>query len=508
MRRGHCAFLSAFLIFAATALLAQVVITSTIVGNVTDPAGAVIAGAKVTLTNVDTGVQWKASTNSSGDYRFSNLIAGHYTVQVIKEGFANAISTAVGLENGTTQRINVSLRVGQTTETVQVSSAAELLKTDDASLSEVIENEFVRDLPVQGRNYLNFAQILPGFNSGTGDNTRMVWGLGSASAASGAMELNVGGTDYGVGYYVDGLDNNDNWVEGPIMNINADTIQEVKAEVTNYSAAYGRDVGQISVTTKSGTNNLHGTVYDTFQNAGLNANNPYSNYQGIPRSPYHQNQYGFTVGGPVYIPKLFNGRNKAFFFTSFERLRNTGEVAYSAYVPTAADLAGDFSPWLAGAPTGFDPATQCNGVPGTEPSVCQFVIYDPTTYNPTTGARTPFPGNKISSTLLATQSSQMALNYLSHFPTPNGYVSSEPGDYDNYAGSYDAGINDNNYTVRGDYNIGSHDFVYFRYLHDMGYRVNNPNNLLAYNTSGVGVVLDPSLDEGDGPFHRVNTYQF
>ena len=136
------------------------------------------------------------------------------------------------------------------------------------------------------------------------------------------------------------------------------------------------------------------------------------------------------------------------------------------------------------------------------------MIYDPTTYNPTTGARTPFPGNKISATLLATPSSQMALNYLSHFPTPNGYSSNEPGDYDNYAGSYDAGINDNNYTVRGDYNIGSHDFVYFRYLHDMGYRINNPNNLLAYNTSGVGVVLDPGLDEGDGPFHRVNTYQF
>ena len=514
MRRGHCAFLSAFLIFAATALLAQVVITSTIVGNVTDPAGAVIAGAKVTLTNVDTGVQWKASTNSSGDYRFSNLIAGHYTVQVIKEGFANAISTAVALENGTTQRINLGLTMGKTTETVQVSSAAELLKTDDASLSEVIENKFVQDLPVEGRNYLNFAQILPGFNSGSGDNTRMVWGLGSASAAGGAMELNVGGTDYGVGYYVDGLDNNDNWVEGPIMNINADTIQEVKAEVSNYSAEYGRDVGQISVTTKSGTNTLHGSVYDAFQNAGMNANNAYSIYQGIPRSPYHQNQYGFTVGGPVYIPKIFDGRNKAFFFGSFERLRNAGQTAFTAYVPTAADLAGDFSPWLANAPAGFDPGTQCNGIPGTEPSACQFVIYDPTSYDsnpndPNYNTRTPFPNNQISATLLATPSSQTALNYLSHFPTPNGYSSSEPGDYDNYSGSYIAGINGNNYTVRGDYNIGSHDFVYFRYLHDTGYRGNNPNNLLASNTSGVGVVLNPpGLSAGDGPVHRVNTYQF
>ena len=293
IRRNRRASLLAFFVLAATALLAQVVITSTIVGTVTDPQGAVIAGAKVTLTNVDTGVQWKSNTNSNGDYRFPNLIAGHYTVEVVKEGFAHTVSTAVALENGTIQRVNLGLKMGQATETVQVSSAAALLKTDDANLSEVIENKFVQDLPVEGRNYLNFAQILPGFNSGTGDNTRMVWGLASASAAGGAMELNVGGTDYGVGYYVDGLDNNDNWVEGPIMNINADTIQEVKAEVSNYSAEYGRDVGQISVTTKSGTNGIHGTVYDAFQNAGMNANNAYSNFQDIPRSPYHQNQYGF-----------------------------------------------------------------------------------------------------------------------------------------------------------------------------------------------------------------------
>ncbi|HUO17180.1 MAG TPA: TonB-dependent receptor [Verrucomicrobiae bacterium] len=502
MRRNFNLLLLVVCFLGPALLLAQVIITSTILGTVTDPQGAVIPGARVTLTNVDTGVRWIVTTSDSGDYQFPNLIAGHYKIEVLREGFASTISSIVGLENGTTQRINLGLKMGKITEAVEVTSAAALMKTEDANVSEVIENKFVRDLPVEGRNYLNFAQIVPGFNSGTGDNTRMVWGLASASAPGGAMQLNVGGTDYGVGYYVDGLDNNDNWVEGPLMNVNADTIQEVKAEVSNYSAEYGRDVGQISVTTKSGTNDLHGSVYDVFQNAGLNANDPWSIYQGLARSAYHQNQYGFTVGGPVYIPKIFNGRNKAFFFTSFERLRNSGLTSFSAYVPTTADLQGDFSPWLANAPSGFDPS-QCDGDPTSEPSACRFVIYDPTTYNENTGLRTAYPGNKIPTP------NPTAVAYLSHFPKPNGYSSSEPGDYDNYSGSYVAGINGNNYSVRGDYNIGSRDFVYFRYLHDSGYRINNPNNLLALNTSGVGVVLDPpGLGAGDGPVHRVNTYQF
>ncbi len=494
MRRIPALLLSAFCVLA-TALLAQVVITSTIVGTISDPQGAVIGDAKVILTNVDTGVQWKATTSASGDYQFAKLIAGHYKVEVIKEGFSHVKSTAVALENGTTLRINLGLKIGQTSETVEVSSAAALVKTDDANVSEVIENKFVRDLPVQGRNYLNFAQILPNFNSGTGDTSRMAWGLASATMP-GAMQLNVGGTEYGVGYYVDGLNNNDNWVEGPLMNVNQDTIQEVKAEVSNYSAEYGRDVGQISVTSKSGTNALHGSVYDTFQNSGLNANNPYSNFQDIPRNAYHQNQYGFTVGGPVVIPKVFNGRNKLFFFGSFERLRNRGVSDFTAYVPTTAEQAGDFSDLLTRFPV--DP-TQCNGVPGSEPANCRFVIYDPSTLDlnpsdPTYEQRLPFQYggvyNKMNPSLVATQ----AQTYLSHFPQPNGYSSPEADNVNNYAGSYTAGINNNNYTVRGDYNIGSRDSVYFRYLHDSGSVINQ-------------CCVLPALSMNSGPYHRANTYQ-
>jgi hypothetical protein len=473
----------------ATIASAQVVITSNVVGSITDPQGAVLPDTKITLTNVDTGVQWKQTTNASGDYQFTKLIAGHYKVEAIKEGFSHTVSTAVALENGTTLRINLGLKLGKTIETVEVSGATSLVKTDDANVSEVIENKFVRDLPMEGRNYLNFAQILPNFNTGTGDTSRMAWGLASATMP-GAMQLNVGGTEYGVGYYVDGLNNNDNWVEGPLVNVNLDTIQEVKAEVSNYSAEYGRDVGQISVTSKSGTNTLHGSVYDTLQNSGMNANNPYSNFQDIPRNAFHQNQYGFTVGGPVIIPKVFNGKNKLFFFASFERLRNRGETQFTSYVPTTAERSGDFSDWLTRFPV--DP-TQCDGS-ANEPANCRYVIYDPSTLNLSTSLRQPFQYNGVYNVINPSLVATQAQTYLSHFPQPNGYSSPQADNFNNYAGSYSAGIDNNNYSARGDYNIGSRDSVYFRYLHDSGSVINQ-------------CCLLPELSMNSGPYHRSNTYQ-
>jgi hypothetical protein len=471
MRRTRSLLLFGVCAILATTLSAQVVITSNIVGTVTDPQGAVIPDANVTLRNLDTGVQRKVTTSESGDYRFPNLIAGHYKVEVLKQGFAKAMSTTVALENGTTQRVNIALKMGQTEEVVEVIAAATLVKTDDTSVSEVIQNRLVRDLPIEGRNFLNYAQIVPMFNSGSGDTTRVDWGLASATAPPGSKQLNVGGTEYGVGYYIDGLNNNDNWVEGPMMNVNMDAVQEVKAEVVNYSAEYGRDVGQISLTTKSGTNSLHGTVYDFFQNAGLNANDPYSKVYGTERAPYHQNQYGFTVGGPVYIPKVFNGKNKMFFFASFEQFRNRGQNPFHAYVPTADERTGDFSEWL----------TRFPGDP-------RYVIYDPYSFNPATQTRQAYTNNIIPNP------DPKAIEYLSHFPIPN-FTSPVEGDFSNYSGRTTNGIDGNNYSARIDYNFSAGDNVSFRYSYDYGTKINEGG-------------LIPELALGNGPVHTVRTYQW
>jgi hypothetical protein len=173
-----------------------------------------------------------------------------------------------------------------------------------------------------------------------------------------------------------------------------------------------------------------------------------------------------------------------FFFASFERLRNRGQSQFTTYVPTEAERTGDFSAWLTRFPV--DPAS-CDGSANASPN-CRYVIYDPTTYDPDTQLRQPFPNNVIPNP------NANALTYLSHFPKPNGYASPDPNNFNNYAGTTTSGIDNNNYTVRGDYNISSRDSLYFRYLHDSGSKI---------NTGG----LVPDVSMGNGPFHRVNTYQ-
>jgi hypothetical protein len=484
MRLTHRSVVVAVFLLIALVVPAQVVITSSIVGSVTDQQKAVIAGAEVRLRNQGTGAERVQATNSSGEYQFPSLQAGNYQVEVIARGFGKSISTAISLENGTTQRVDVVMKIGETQQTVEVTEAAGLVKTDDANISDVIQNQFVRELPIEGRNFLNYAQIAPNFNSGSEDRSRVEFGLATGTAPSGTKQLNVGGTEYGVGYYLDGLNNNDNWVGGPVTNVNTDTIQEVKAEVANYSAEYGRDPGQISLTTKSGTNDLHGTIYDFFQNSGMNAADPYANAFGEGRNPYHQNQYGFTVGGPVYIPKVFNGRNKLFFFASFEQLRNRGQTARYAYVPTEAERTGDFSEWLNRFPV--DPSG-CDGSEEASPN-CRFVIYNPYSYDPDSLSRQPYANNIIPNP------DPKALAYLSHFPTPN-YTSPVEGDFNNWTGKTTDGINNNNYTTRVDYNISQKDTFYFRFSHDYGTRL-----------SSGGLV--PELALGNGPVHSTNIYQF
>ena len=163
-------------------LMGQTTISSTILGTVADSQKAVVPGASVTLKNIDTGIERKSTTGSVGEYNFPNLMAGNYQVEVAKEGFKKSLSGVTPLENGTTLRVDMTLEVGQITQEITVTAAAPLLHTDDADVNEVLQNRVVRDMPIEGRNFLNYAVLSPLFNSGKGDTTRAEWGLASATA--------------------------------------------------------------------------------------------------------------------------------------------------------------------------------------------------------------------------------------------------------------------------------------------------------------------------------------
>jgi len=468
-------------------LIGQTTISSTVVGTVTDAQSAVVPGAEMLLRNVDTSTTWKARTSPTGEYVFPNLMAGNYQVEVTKQGFKKSVSDVTPLGNGVTLRINMALQVGALTEEVTVSAAAPLLQTDQADVNLVLQNRLVRDVPVEGRNFLNYAVLSPLFNSGTGDTVRADWGLASATMP-GAKVLNLGGTEYGVGYYIDGINSNDNWVEGPTTSINMDAVQEVKTEIVNFSAEYGRDVGQLSLTTKSGTNALHGSVYDYRQVNGLNARDPYTLFEDPERGrdPWHQDQYGFAVGGPIYIPKVYNGKNKAFFFTSFERLRRRGSSTILALVPTARERNGDFGEWLERFPpkncqTPFDPDAEN----------CNMIIYNPKQVffpdpdDPEFLERTPYADNII------TNVHPRAAEYVSHFPLPNFTSSVAAIDAPNWKGTQTTGINSDNFSARVDYVPSQKDRLFFKYTYDSGNKL-------------VRGGLIPELTLGSGPRHRSN----
>ncbi|HWB99654.1 MAG TPA: carboxypeptidase-like regulatory domain-containing protein, partial [Bryobacteraceae bacterium] len=453
-------------------LMAQVTIQGKIVGLVSDPQNAVIPGAEVLLRNVDTGIEARTETGTAGEYVFPNLIAGRYQVTVTTPGFKQTQSPVSQLENGITLRINLMLEVGEITQQVTIDATVPLVHTDDADVNTVLQSKVVADLPIVGRNFLNYASVMPQFNSGTGSTTRSSWGLASATMPGGKT-FNLGGTEYGVGYYVDGVNNSDNWVEGPTTNVNMDAVQEVKADVVNYSAEYGRDVGQLSITTKSGTNQLHGTAYDYRQVNGLNARDPYDKFldPNRGRDGWHQDQYGFTAGGPVWIPKVFNGRNKAFFFTSWERLRRRGQSSFLAYTPTEAERQGDFSEWL-------------QRYPGN----ASMILYDPYSFNVETQERTPYPNNHISNV------NSKAADYLSHFPLPN-YTSTVSSEIANYRGRGATGVNNDNFSARLDYWITERDRIYFKYTRDTGSKLNQ-----------AGLIPDMTL--GNGPVHKTQDFSW
>jgi len=385
------------LAMCAATLLAQSE-RGTITGTIRDASGAVIPAAKVVLTNTQTGVAFTAPSNADGEYTVPQLQVGTYTVRVEKDGFRPASVTGLVLNASATVRADATLEVGSSVQAIEVSASALALSTENAKTSVTMNNKLVDELPlvVGGamRSPFNLAALTPEAKNVGGDNGFI---LGGGQAA-------------GYGTSLDGVSANtsralsQSWVAVNAPSIEA--VTEFTVDTNGFKAEFGQASGGImAFASKSGTNEFHGSAYNFLRNEKLDANNFFNNGRGIARPIYKQNDFGGSLGGPIWIPKIYNGKNRTFFFFSYEAFRNRdGANGAVRTVPTAEMYDGDFRNWVDGnrrlIPI-FDPTTQTTAANGTV-------------------TRTPFANNTVPKSLFdPTVNAALAAFRTGTTPLPN-----------------------------------------------------------------------------------------
>jgi hypothetical protein len=307
---------------------------ATISGRVTDQTGAVVAGVSVQLQSAERGTAQETTTNGSGIYLFPAVHPGVYHITVRKEGFHQVDD--VGLTANVQAHIeqNFKLQVGSVSESVTVTADAINVNTTDAAVSTVIDHKFVESIPLNGRSFQDLITLTPGVSVTTSQGPGVSGSLTVNGQRTEANYFTVDGVsaNVGTGLSLAGLPGTGGGWSGstPALTnlgttqslVSVDALQEFRASTSTYSAEYGRTPGgQFAFTTRSGTNAWHGSAYDYFRNEALDANNWFLNQVGEPKQKERQNDFGGTLGGPIILPKIFNGRDKTFFFFSYEGLR-------------------------------------------------------------------------------------------------------------------------------------------------------------------------------------------
>jgi hypothetical protein len=332
----HLSMLAVVLVFAHT-LWGQAGTTGTILGTVTDTTGAVIADAPVDVTNTATLVTNRVRSTATGDYTAPNLIPGTYRVSVQMPGFSKAVVTGVVLVVAQDERVNLQLKPGAITETVEISASAVALDTDTSSVSQIVSEQQMSDLPLNGRNFTDLLFVGAGAVQTLGEQGQMRQSEGDAISINGSRpESN--------NYTLDGLTNTDTALSTPAVILSQDAIQEFKVQSATYSAEYGFSANQVNIVSKSGSNQLHGSVFEFDRNDAFDAI-PHQSLtnSSTKNTELRQNQFGYVLGGPAIIPKVYNGHDKTFWLANYEGWRVVQGGHLSGYAPTAAELGGDFS---------------------------------------------------------------------------------------------------------------------------------------------------------------------
>jgi hypothetical protein len=385
-----------------------------VTGSVKDPSGALIPGASVTLTNVNTSAVRNVVTTEAGIYRLPSIAPGQYRLRTELPGFKVAVSEQFEVQVQQVVRIDVVLQVGQVSDTVEVAATAELLQSETAAVGAVIENKIITELPLNGRNYLGLVALAPNVNT-------LSPSAGQAGSRQGgdraSQAISTGGQRIMFNYYtLDGVNNTDPNFNTYIALPSIDAIQEFKVQIGVFPAEFGHQSTQVNVLTKSGGNAYHGALFEFLRNDALDAQ-PYAFTSVHPaKSPFKWNDFGFELDGPVRLPGLFNGRDKLFFMSNYEGLRRRQNFLSTYSVPTPAMFRGDFSE-IASTTT----------------------IYDPLT-------KQPFPGNRIPTERL----DPVSLKFLQYYNS-----STLPGLTNNYTQFNSSPLNRDGFVLRMDYNESS-----------------------------------------------------
>ena len=337
-------FLLSVLILLTVQMAAGQVSTAEVSGAVTDPTGAVVVGAKVTAVNADTGVSREASSDVAGSYVMTLLPPGNYDVSVEAPGFRKVLQNGVTLQVSQRARIDFTLQVGQVNDTVEVAATAPLLESQSSSLGSVIGERFVNELPLNGRNFVQLAILSPGVNGvGFSVSGTIMSGSRPDDRRPSSEIFSNGNREGANNFLYDGVDNNERLTLSIVLRPAVEAVKEFKVQTNLYSADLGRNSGAVvDVVTKSGTNQLHGSAFEFLRNSAMDARS-FFNTAGTPFPAFRYNQFGFSLGGPVWLPKVYHGKNKTFFFVDYEGFRRTSLSSFLVTVPTLAMRTGDFS---------------------------------------------------------------------------------------------------------------------------------------------------------------------
>ena len=352
--------------------------TGRVIGNITDESGAAIAGAKVTVTNTLTNIHWETKSGPDGAYQVLDLPIGQYAVTAEHEGFAKAVTPAQELQINQSLRIDVRLKIGSVAEVVTVEAQAAQVETISPTVGGTVTGAPIQNLPLNGRDTLDLALTQPGVLPSSGSP------FSGNGVPTGKFTI-AGGHDNSVTYLLDGGSNTSVTYGLPVADPNPDTIAEFRILTNNYTAEYGRSGGGVVIQVmKSGTNQLHGSLYDYLRNDAFNANTFFnkSNPDDVqPRPVLKRNQFGATIGGPISIPRLYDGTDRLFFFFGYQGQRQSSTLVgpeFSTFTP--AELNGDFSNSVYAA--GVAAFLQSNPYFQSNPSLAAQGIIDPTKIDP------------------------------------------------------------------------------------------------------------------------------